>query len=970
MTVSVDSLDSIKKSAEPALYNSRILNNYIEYVKIAHPETNINRLLAETEISIYEMSDPAHWFTQSQVNKFYKILSEKIDDPLIARKVGRFSVTSETSGTVRHYGLGFITPASVYWAFEKLSTKFTIAASTKVKRIGSKKIEIITKPHSGVKEEAFQCENRIGWLESMTRPFIKKFAHVQHPKCLHKGDDSCQYIISWEETPVVFLRRIRNYLYLGSFLLSIFLIFFTPFLSWFIITLCLSLFCLSFSLLVERYDKHELVQKIENQGDTANVLLEEMNIRYNHAMLMQEIGQVTSTIIDVNELIERVANIMKERLDFDRGMILLADKGKNRLVFSSGYGYQKEIEDLLINTVFNLRNPRSRGQFVLAFKEQKPFLVNDIKEIEKNLTQHSWEFTKKMGSHSIICVPIVYEHESLGVLVVDNVKTKRPLTQSDVSLLMGVASQTAVSIINARSYQKLIESENKYRDLVENANSIILRWDTNGFITFFNEFAQKFFGYTEDEILGKNIVGSIIPDSEKSRERIKQLLLTLQEYPEKESMNDVENIMVEDKSVWIAWTYKPIFDAEGVLVEILSIGNDITELKKTSEEKESLAAQLQGAQKMEAIGTLAGGIAHDFNNILQAIIGYTQILLLGKDSTHQDYKKLEAVEMSAQRASDLTQRLLIFSRKVESLLKPVDLNQNAIQVITMLERMIPKMINIKINLDENIHIINADPVQIEQVVMNLGVNARDAMPDGGTLSFETANIYLDENYCKKHVDCKPGDYVMLKVSDTGEGIDPEYLERVFEPFFTTKETGKGTGLGLAVVYGILKNHHGFIECESRKGRGTTFKIYFPVITYVPKKEKEGKAEVPIRRGHETILLVDDEEPIRDSGHQVLSSFGYKVITAEDGENAIEIFEQEKEKIDLVILDLIMPGMGGKHCLERMIQINPEAKVVIASGFSTDENTKNTIDKLAKGFVKKPYDMQQILYIARDVLEGD
>jgi CheY-like chemotaxis protein len=284
--------------------------------------------------------------------------------------------------------------------------------------------------------------------------------------------------------------------------------------------------------------------------------------------------------------------------------------------------------------------------------------------------------------------------------------------------------------------------------------------------------------------------------------------------------------------------------------------------------------------------------------------------------------------------------------------------------------MIPKMIKIKADLDENIHIINADPVQIEQVIMNLGVNARDAMPDGGTLSFETTNIFFDENECKKHVDCKPGDYLMLKVSDTGEGIDPEYLERVFEPFFTTKETGKGTGLGLAVVYGILKNHNGFIQCESQKGIGTTFKIYFPVITYMPIKEKEGRAEVPIRRGHETILLVDDEEPIRDSGHQVLSSFGYKVITAEDGENAIQIFEQEKEKIDLVILDLIMPGMGGKHCLERMMQINPKAKVVIASGFSADENTKKSIDKLAKGFVKKPYDMQQILYVARDVLENN
>lgn len=967
MTVFVDSLGSIKKSDEPALYNSRVLNNFIEYVKKDYPELNINRLLEEARISLYEMSDPAHWFTQSQVNTFYNVLANKTGDSSIARKVGRFSSTSETSGTVRHYGLGFITPASVYWAFEKLSSKFTRAVKIEIKKVGPKKVEIITKPYPGVKEEAFQCENRIGWLESITLPFINKFAYVQHPKCLHKGNDCCQYIITWEESPAVLLKRIRNYLHLGSLLLFIVLTFFTPFLTWLIISLSLSLLNLIFSMVVDQFEKNDLVQKIERQGDTANVLLEEMNIRYNHAMLVQEIGQVTSTIRDVKRLIGSVVKIMKNRLDFDRGMILLADEEKNRLIFISGFGYQKEFENLLFSTVFNLENPKSRGHFVSAFKEQKPFLVNDTSEIEKNASQKSWEFAKKLGVQSMICVPIVYENESLGVLAVDNIKTKRPLTQSDVSLLLGVASETAVSIINARSYQKLRESENKYRDLVENANSIILRWNTEGVITFFNEFAQKFFGYSEDEVIGRNIVGSIILGSKESQGRIDQLLSTFKDYPE-QIVNDVENIMIKGKSVWIAWTYKPIFDSAGKLIEILSIGNDITELKKTSEEKESLIVQLQGAQKMEAIGTLAGGIAHDFNNILQAIIGYTQILLLGKGKSDPDFSKLEAIELSAQRATDLTQRLLIFSRKVESRLKPIDLNQNIVQVVSMLERTIPKMIKIDIKLEEGIHIINADPVQIEQVLMNLGVNARDAMPEGGTLSFETSNVYIDDDRSKKNVDCKPGDYLLLKVSDTGEGIDPKYLDRVFEPFFTTKETGKGTGLGLAVVYGIVKNHHGFIQCESRRGRGTSFKIYFPIITYIPKSREEKKVKVPIKGGNETILLVDDEEPIRDSGRQVLSSFGYKVITAEDGEKAIGIYEHEKKKVDLIILDLIMPGMGGRRCLEKLMQIDPEAKVVIASGYSIDENTKGIIEDLARGFISKPYDMQQVLYVVREVLE--
>ena len=302
---------------------------------------------------------------------------------------------------------------------------------------------------------------------------------------------------------------------------------------------------------------------------------------------------------------------------------------------------------------------------------------------------------------------------------------------------------------------------------------IVLSYEgiSSGNITFFNEFAQKFFGYAEDEILGKNVLGTILPDTESTKRDIKGLTKILQKDPERQIVSEDENILRSGESVWIAWTYKPIFDGNKQLKEILCIGNDITELKRSAQEKKTLEAQLQGAQKMEAIGTLAGGIAHDFNNILQAIIGYTQILLMGKDSSDPDHEKLEAIETSAQRASELTKRLLIFGRKVESQLRPVDLNQEVVQVSKMLERTIPKMINIEIKLADNLKVINADPVQIEQIMMNMGVNARDAMPDGGKLIFETKNVTLDEEYCKNHLGCSPGEYVLLKVSDTGHGMD-------------------------------------------------------------------------------------------------------------------------------------------------------------------------------------------------------
>ena len=424
------------------------------------------------------------------------------------------------------------------------------------------------------------------------------------------------------------------------------------------------------------------------------------------------------------------------------------------------------------------------------------------------------------------------------------------------------------------------------------------------------------------------------------------------------------------ESVWIAWTFKPIFDTEGHFKEILCIGNDVTELKRTGEEKKDLETQLLRAQKMEAVGTLAGGIAHDFNNILQTIFSYSQILLMSMDETDPEYSKLKTIENSVRRASDLTKRLLIFSRRIESKLEPLDLNQEVVQITKMLERTIPKMIDIELRLAASLRTINGDIGQIEQIIMNLGVNARDAMPEGGKLIFETGNVTLDEAYCRSHLGSRQGDYVLLSVSDTGHGMDKRIVEHIFEPFYTTKEIGKGTGLGLAMVYGIVKSHHGYITCQSDPGRGTTFQIYFPVIEEITEEEVQETQEerIDIRGGDETILLVEDEEDIRELGKEILSNTGYKVLTAKDGETALEIYESEREQVDMVILDLIMPGMGGRRCLERLLKVNPQAKVVIASGYSVDNNTKEMIEKWVKGFVGKPYDIYEILKVTRDVLD--
>jgi CheY-like chemotaxis protein len=277
-------------------------------------------------------------------------------------------------------------------------------------------------------------------------------------------------------------------------------------------------------------------------------------------------------------------------------------------------------------------------------------------------------------------------------------------------------------------------------------------------------------------------------------------------------------------------------------------------------------------------------------------------------------------------------------------------------------------VDIQVTFGTRLWAINADPVQIEQLLLNLGTNAADAMPDGGILLFEIENTTLDDDYTSRHIGAQSGRYVLLTISDTGQGMDKETMKKIFDPFFTTKEFGKGTGLGLASVYGIVKAHGGVINCYSEVGRGTTFKIYFPAIVHPEIEKTEGVEAKPIPRGTESILIVDDEEAIRGFAKEAMVMFGYKVMTASSGEEALELFSAESNGIDLVIMDLGMPGMGGHKCLQELQQLNPQVKVIIASGYSINDQVKKSMEAGAKGFVGKPYQLSDLLNTAREVLD--
>ncbi len=401
---------------------------------------------------------------------------------------------------------------------------------------------------------------------------------------------------------------------------------------------------------------------------------------------------------------------------------------------------------------------------------------------------------------------------------------------------------------------------------------------------------------------------------------------------------------------------------------IVGVIRDITEIERADVDRRNLESQLRQAQKMEAVGTLAGGIAHDFNNLLTVVLGFSELLLLGKDERDPSYADLQKINQAARSGADLTKRILTFSRKGESNPHPLNLNHEIKRAKKLLTRTIPKMIEVELVLSDGLPAINGDPTQIEQVLLNLAVNAGHAMPDGGRLIIETQPVTLDEEYCRIIPGSKPGDYVMLSVSDTGHGMDHETLTHIFEPFFTTKEIGKGTGLGLAMVYGIVTQQGGHITCYSEPGVGTTFKIYLPVVS--PEGKSETTTDKPaLATGTETVLLVDDEECIRDLGKRILERSGYTVLTASNGKEALHLYKKERHKISLVILDLMMPEMGGKECLKELLRIHPNVKVLIASGFAADGQTRETLAIKAKGFVGKPYNMRQMLQSVRKVLDA-
>lgn len=396
--------------------------------------------------------------------------------------------------------------------------------------------------------------------------------------------------------------------------------------------------------------------------------------------------------------------------------------------------------------------------------------------------------------------------------------------------------------------------------------------------------------------------------------------------------------------------------------------NNMSEaLNKRETEKERLEEQLRHAQKMEAVGTLAGGIAHDFNNILTAIIGYGGLLQMQIDKDEPSWHYVKQILGSAEKAANLTRHLLAFSRKHLIELKPVNLNESIKSVERLLKRLIREDIEIKVNLARENLIVMADSGLIEQALMNLATNARDAMPGGGVLTIATESVELDREFFKASNYERPGRYALLSVMDTGMGMDEKTRERIFDPFFTTKEVGMGTGLGLSMVYGIIKQHEGYIDVSSKPGKGTTFSIYLRLIDSKI-EEKRSKTLGPPEGGTETVLIAEDEESVRMLAKEILERYGYNVLEATDGEDAVRKFMKNKEKIQIILLDVVMPKKNGKEVYEEIVRVRPGIKALFISGYTSDIIHKQGIIDEGISFISKPISPEVLLGKVREVLD--
>jgi two-component system cell cycle sensor histidine kinase/response regulator CckA len=676
-----------------------------------------------------------------------------------------------------------------------------------------------------------------------------------------------------------------------------------------------------------------------------------------------EIGRIISSTLRIEEVYELFAEEVQKLIPFDRISINTVNHSDRTVTntYSAGSRLTYYPDGKVI--------PFEDSIYQNLAPKRSAILVQPMDESDLQTRYPALLPVFQAGFRSMISVPLVAKDQIVGLLHLRSV-TPHAYTDADLLLAEKVGREIAGAIANAQLYAERIqaqkalqESEQRYRALAESAQDFIFILDREGNVEYVNSFGAATFGCRQEELIGRNVV-EIFPseNSDRQLQRIREV------FESGTTLRVDHKATFPNLKLWLNTQIIPLRNEHGEMTSVLGVSRDITERKRAEEEMAALQEQLRQSQKMEAIGRLAGGIAHDFNNILTVIRGYSELSLMNLKESDPLKTNLAEIQKAAGRASDLTRQLLAFSRRQILEMKLINLNLLVKDLDKMLRRVISEDIELVTLLAPELESVRADPGQIEQAILNLAVNARDAMPHGGKLIIETANADLDEVYTHTHMGVTPGHYVTFSVSDTGCGMTPEVRERVFEPFFTTKE--QGTGLGLSTVYGIVKQIGGSIWLYSEPGQGTTFKIYLPRVAEKADGIPRRNYSTDLPAGSETILLVEDEPSVRDLASRILRGQGYTVMEAANGHEAMQLLQdQTKKTIHLLFTDMVMPRMGGKELAERLKNLLPDIKILFTSGYTDGAIVHRGVLHPGTHFLQKPFTPVVLARKVREVLDS-